>query len=144
MLFVSATEEQVLALSAQYLRVDGFFFPSLLIIFIFRNSLQGLGYSREAMLAGVFELIGRVIVASFLVERFGFTAACFASPAAWVAADALLLTLYRAKMGHLVRRERAMARKQTAALPEEPSRVVGRSFFPHAAGANRHARKMAQ
>ena len=144
MLFVSATEEQVLALSAQYLRVDGFFFPSLLIIFIFRNSLQGLGYSREAMLAGVFELIGRVIVASFLVERFGFTAACFASPAAWVAADALLLTLYRAKMGHLVRRERAMARKQPAALPEEPSGAADRSFFPHAAGANRHARKMAQ
>ena len=56
----------------------------------------------------------------------------------------LLLTLYRAKMGHLVRRERAMARKQPAALPEEPSGAADRSFFPHAAGANRHARKMVQ
>ena len=28
--------------------------------------------------------------------------------------------------------------------PEEPSGAAERSFFPHAAGANRHARKMAQ
>ena len=110
MLFVSATETEVLNLTAQYLLIDGFFFPALLVIFVYRNSLQGLGYSREAMLAGVFELIGRVFVASLLVGRFGFTAACFASPAAWVAAGALLLTLYWLKMGALIRREQALER----------------------------------
>ena len=100
-----------------------FFFPSLLVIFVYRNSLQGLGYSREAMLAGVFELIGRVFVASLLVGRFGFTAACFASPAAWVAASALLLTLYWLKMGALIRREQALERvrgaKEAAAETEK-------------------------
>ena len=107
-LFVSASETEVLDLTARYLMIDGFFFPSLLVIFVLRNSLQGLGYSREAMLAGVFELFGRVGVASLLVGRYGFTAACFASPAAWVAADILLLTLYWIKMGHLVKQEKAL------------------------------------
>ena len=105
-----AEYESLLNLTAQYLLIDGFFFPALLVIFVYRNSLQGLGYSREAMLAGVFELIGRVFVASLLVGRFGFTAACFASPAAWVAAGALLLTLYWLKMGALIRREQALER----------------------------------
>ena len=128
-LFVSASETEVLALTGRYLLIDGFFFPSLLLIFVFRNSLQGLGYSREAMLAGVFELFGRVGVAVLLVGRFGFTAACFASPAAWVAADLLLLTLYWVKMGHLAAREKALGKsvyenveEVKSILPRRPAR----------------------
>ena len=143
MLFVSAGDERVLHLSAQYLRIDGFFFPSLLIIFIFRNSLQGLGYSREAMLAGVFELIGRVIVASFLVGRYGFTAACFASPAAWVAADALLLTLYRVKMTHLARREKALQRTLPANMPTSSPQGHEHPFSACAARMRRRLRRLA-
>lgn len=147
MLFVSPSETEVLRLTAQYLLIDGFFFPSLLLIFIYRNSLQGLGYSREAMLAGVFELIGRVAVASLLVGRFGFTAACFASPAAWVAADALLLSLYKIKMAHLLRREKALRRTDCAASAKEAEAPAERRFgasFPHAVRARRRTESLAR
>ena len=118
-----------------------------MLIFIYRNSLQGLGYSREAMLAGVFELIGRVAVASLLVGRFGFTAACFASPAAWVAADALLLSLYKIKMAHLLRREKALKRTGGTAAEKEaeaPAERRTRPAFPHALRVRRRTETLAR
>ena len=111
-LFVDRAEEEVLSMTAQYLLIDGFFFVPLLLILLLRNTIQGLGYSREAMLAGVFELVGRVVTAFLLVGRFGFMAVCFASPIAWMAADVLLITLYRKKMGQLYRWEQARTRYQ--------------------------------
>lgn len=41
-----------------FLLVNGLFYPFLVLIFIFRNSLQGLGSSLPAMTAGIFELVG--------------------------------------------------------------------------------------
>lgn len=77
-----------------FLLVNGLFYPFLVLIFIFRNSLQGLGSSLPAMTAGIFELVGRSVVAFCLVGKYGFPAVCFANPAAWVAADILLLSLW--------------------------------------------------
>ena len=99
------------------------------------------------MLAGVFELIGRVAVASLLVGRFGFTAACFASPAAWVAADALLLSLYKIKMAHLLRREKALRRTDCPASEKEteaPAERRARAPFPHAVRARRRTESLAR
>ena len=56
-----------------------------------RNGLQGLGYSRIAMFAGLFELAGRAFVAFALVGPYGFDGAILANPAAWIMADALLI-----------------------------------------------------
>lgn len=68
---------------------------------VYRNTLQGLGSSIPAMMAGLCELIGRSLVAFCLVGRFGFNAVCFASPAAWVIADVLLIAVYFAVMHRL-------------------------------------------
>ena len=58
---------------------------------IVRFSIQGMGYSVFAILAGVLEMAARVGVAYFLVPPLGYAAACFASPAAWISADAFLI-----------------------------------------------------
>ena len=50
---------------------------------IFRNTLQGLGYSFHAILSGIGELIGRSMGGLLAVEWFGFTAICYANPLAW-------------------------------------------------------------
>lgn len=68
------------------------FFP-LASLLIFRNTLQGLGHSVIAMGAGLFEMLARTIVA-FLSSAFGYTAICFANPAAWIAANIILVPLY--------------------------------------------------
>ena len=40
------------------------------------------------------EMIGRTLVAVVLVPIFGFPAICFASPIAWILADAFLIPAY--------------------------------------------------
>ena len=101
LLFVDASEIRVLRLAQQYLVAMSAFYPTLAVIFIFRNGLQGMGYSGEAMLAGVSELIARVLVAFILVGRIGFNGVCCANPAAWVFADVVLLLLYFREMRHI-------------------------------------------
>ena len=75
----------------QFQTVNGSLYWLLGILFIVRNSVQGLGYSRVTMLAGVSEMIARGGVAFLLVPFFGFNAICFANPLAWLSADILLI-----------------------------------------------------
>ena len=91
----------ILDQAQHFLRVLGAFYPMLTIVLVYRNTLQGLGSSIPAMMAGLCELIGRSLVAFCLVGRFGFNAVCFASPAAWVIADVLLIAVYFAVMHRL-------------------------------------------
>ena len=103
-LFLNASETAILAQVRRYLIFNGVAYPMLAIIFIYRNGLQGLGFSNSAMLAGLAELIARAIIAYGFVGRFGFQAVCFANPLAWLFADLLLLPLYAVKMRALERR----------------------------------------
>ena len=93
-LFLSSGEVEILADVRRYLVAMSCFYPALAIIFLFRNGLQGMGFSRQAMLAGFAELVARVLVAFGFVGRLGFRAVCFANPTAWVFADVILLALY--------------------------------------------------
>ncbi|MCL2638425.1 MAG: MATE family efflux transporter [Oscillospiraceae bacterium] len=93
-IFVGAAETQIIENVAFQLRVMAVSFFSIGVLFIFRNSLQGLGYSMMAMTAGFCELAARLFVAFFLVERFGFQGAVFAGPLSWVLADIVLIPAY--------------------------------------------------
>ena len=77
--------------AVRYLRISGLFYPTLAVLFVMRNSLQGMGYSLLPMSAGLTELAARVFAAYVLVRALRFTGVCLASPAAWVAADILLI-----------------------------------------------------
>lgn len=94
MLFLDTTEPELATLvdlTAQYIRtLTAFFFP-LALVNIVRFSIQGMGFSGLAILAGVMEMIARTVVGVIFVPMFGYTAACFASPAAWVCADLFLI-----------------------------------------------------
>lgn len=104
LLFVDAEETQVIEQAVRFIRISAFFYPVLSVLFITRSSLQGLGYSFLAMMAGACELLARTVVALFLIAPFGFNAACFASPIAWVAATSLLVVVYIVKMRELRKR----------------------------------------
>ncbi len=93
-LFLDAAEVEIYTLMKEYFLWNAIFFPSIAVLFVFRNGIQGMGYTVPAMAAGVFELIARVVAAFWLVGPYGFTGVCMASPAAWVAADALLIYVY--------------------------------------------------
>ena len=78
----------------RFLRVNASFYIPLLFVNIVRLCIQGMGYTRVAMLAGLFEMVARTAVALFLVPALGFSGACFANPAAWVMADVFLIPCY--------------------------------------------------
>ncbi len=94
MLFTGADAGIILDNAYTYLTVVTAASFLLAIVLIYRNAIQGLGYSKAAMFAGLMELIGRVFVALVLVRYFGFHGASFANPVAWIFADVLLLPLY--------------------------------------------------
>ena len=73
----------------------------LTLVNVVRFTIQGLGYSGLAIFAGVGEMIARAFVGFFFVPVFGYVAACFASPAAWLLADLFLVPAYLLIMKHL-------------------------------------------
>ena len=120
-LFMDASETAILAQVHRYLTINGAAYPLLVLIFIFRNSLQGMGYSSSAMFAGLAELIARSIVAFGFVGRFAFGAVCFANPLAWLFADLILLPLYAVKLRRLDLRFAAQAQEEDSSLSCLPS-----------------------
>ena len=104
MLFLDPAEEELsslVALTGQYVvTLSAFFFP-LALVNIVRFSIQGMGFSTFAILAGVLEMLARTVVGHFFVPAVGYAAACFASPAAWVCADLFLIPACAGCIAHL-------------------------------------------
>lgn len=94
---------EILEQSKIFLRLNGLFYMFLSVLFILRNTLQGLGYSILPMMAGVSELVARTLVSVLFVGKYGYEAACLASPVAWIFADVLLITTYVLKQKDIKR-----------------------------------------
>ena len=90
----AAAAGQILPMARQLLVINAAFYIPLLFVNLLRFTIQGLGYSNLAVIAGVSEMVARGIVALGLVPVLGFTAVCYASPAAWVMADCFLFPAY--------------------------------------------------
>lgn len=95
LLFVSADEVEIIGQVYQFLIIQGVFYFPLALVNIIRFLIQGMGYSKLAIVSGVFEMIARAVVGFAFVPVFGYTAACFASPLAWIMADVFLIPAYR-------------------------------------------------
>jgi putative MATE family efflux protein len=67
-----------------YLQINGSCYIILALLFIFRQTLQGLGDSLVPTIAGVMELVMRAFAAIILSEFFGFVGICISSPLAWL------------------------------------------------------------
>ena len=77
-----------------FLICNSLFFIPLTGVNVLRFCIQGMGHSQIAILAGIFEMAARSIVGFVFVHLLGFSAACFANPAAWVAANCFLIPAY--------------------------------------------------
>lgn len=93
-LFVDSAEQEMLDNARLFLIINSAFYIPLALVNIIRFMIQGVGFGTFAILAGVFEMIARTIGGLVLVPAFGFTGACFASPLAWLFADAFLIPAY--------------------------------------------------
>lgn len=89
-----AAVETILPLSRQYVLTVLLFFIPLLFVNLLRFTIQGLGFSELAVIAGVFEMVARAVFGLCMVPALGFSAVCYAGPAAWVMADVFLFPAY--------------------------------------------------
>ena len=94
MMFVSADAADVLDASALYLKRMGMFWFVLGFLDLFRTGLQGLGYSKRSMFAGVVEMVARVSVATIFVPKFGYDAITFCDQAAWSCGVIYLIPIF--------------------------------------------------
>ena len=94
LLFVEASELEILKDTELFLHISVSFFPFLGLLCILRYTIQGAGYTNLAMLSGVSEMIARVLVSIYAVPAFGYLAVCFGDPTAWIAAVLFLVPAF--------------------------------------------------
>lgn len=104
--FLDNPSPEVIGYASQVLNYAAMFLIPLSLIFVYRNALQSMGQSFIPMMAGVFELVARAVVAYTLPAFIGFAGICLADPAAWMAAFIPLSITYFIKM-HKLRKEEA-------------------------------------
>ncbi|PRR79503.1 MATE family efflux transporter [Clostridium vincentii] len=104
-LFISGAETEVIESAQRYLNIVAPFFIILGLLFIYRSTLQGIGEAFVPMMAGVAELVVRVVVAFTLPQLLGYTGICLASPIAWIAATIPLAIAYFMKINKLLSKQ---------------------------------------
>ena len=93
-LFVDPSEQDVVNVSVTYFRTVFWAYPFLGSIFLYRNTLQGMGYGLVPMLGGVFELVARTGIVVLIAGHTSFAGVCMADPTAWIAALIPLIPYY--------------------------------------------------
>ncbi len=83
-LVLGDADPAVTAAALEYLTVMSLLFYLLGVLMIFRNTLQGLGYSVQAVVSGVGELIGRSLGGLLAIKAgLGYFGICISNPFAW-------------------------------------------------------------
>ena len=93
-LFISPSETEVIKVAVTYFHTVFWFYPFLGSIFLYRNTLQGMGYGLIPMIGGIFELVARTAIVTLVAGKTSFAGVCMADPAAWLAALVPLLPYY--------------------------------------------------
>ena len=98
-LFMTEYNEDIMFAAKHYLWAIAECYSLVAVLFVFRNTLLGLGYTYSNMIAGAGELFGRLAVALIFTPLIGFNAVCYAGPVAWLLADIPLIVIYLIKKG---------------------------------------------
>lgn len=93
-LFSSDMSPEIMAAAKRYILAIAQCYSLVAILFVMRNTLQGLGFTYANSVAGIGEFFGRLSVAFILTPALGFDAVCYAGPAAWLLADIPLIIIY--------------------------------------------------
>lgn len=96
-LFMSEYSESIMFAARSYLSATAQCYSLVAVLFVMRNTLQGLGFTYANMIAGAGEFFGRLAVAFIFTPLIGFSAVCYAAPAAWLLADIPLIIIYLVK-----------------------------------------------
>lgn len=98
-LFIDASEPpeiraEIARYARQFLICNGAFYIPLAFVNILRFTIQGLSFTKQAIFAGIFEMVARCICGFWLTGYWGFAVICLSNPAAWICADLFLVPAY--------------------------------------------------
>ncbi len=114
-LFSTEVNNEMMFAAKRYILATAQCYSLVAILFVLRNSLQGLGYTYANMIAGAGELVGRIAIAFIFTKIIGFSAVCYAAPAAWLLADIPLAIIYinkQKKFKRLAKQQSAVGKTQ--------------------------------
>lgn len=95
--------DELLPWGRTYIYISVVFYIPLAMIFIYRNSMQGCGYSLTAMSLGIIEFFARLFTALLSMRLHSYALAVGSDPAAWLVAGIASILLYRNMMRKLRR-----------------------------------------
>lgn len=84
----------ILDIGKQYLIISTMFYFFLGLIFVFRNTIQGMGKPLLPLISCILELVVRALSAIYLAKLIGFRGVMYAGPLAWLAAGILVVCGY--------------------------------------------------
>lgn len=90
-----STDIELLANGTQFLHIASLFYIVLGILYILRNTLQGLGEKVIPLISSVIELVGKIIFVAFIIPRLGYLGVILCEPLIWVVMTVQLVYLYR-------------------------------------------------
>ncbi len=93
-IFVETPSEELISYVYEYLVWCAVFFISLSWLHIFKNLIQGLGYSNIALLGGFGEMLARIISAFYIIPIFGYVGLCASNVLSWILADLFLIPAF--------------------------------------------------
>lgn len=97
-LFGDEMTGEIMVAAKRYILAISQCYSLVAVLFVMRNTLQGMGFTYANSVAGVGEFFGRLAVAFVLTPLLGFDAVCYAGPAAWLLADIPLICIYLYKL----------------------------------------------
>lgn len=100
-LISGSRQVDLLSASQLYLRLTTPFYPILGLLFILRNSLQGLGLKRLPLISSFIELFGKILFVVVIIPRLGYLGVILCEPLLWVPMAAQLYFAYRKKKEEL-------------------------------------------
>ena len=111
-LFMTSPNAEMITAANRYILATCQCYSLVAVLFVLRNTLQGLGFTYANMVAGAGELAGRILIAFVFTPLIGFSAVCYAAPAAWLLADIPLAVIYLSK--HRKFKKLALEQAETA------------------------------
>ncbi|MDO4438591.1 MAG: MATE family efflux transporter [Eubacteriales bacterium] len=94
LLFLDKSNVEELAYAYKFLVASTSGFCLLTLVNTVRFTIQGMGFTFFAIIAGVLEMIARTLAGAILVPIIGFTGICLSNPLAWIFADIFLVPAF--------------------------------------------------
>ena len=116
-LFVSGDVTEILGYARIYVGVCGLCFTGLGMIFIFRNAMQGCGFSFMPMMGGVVELVCRTVAAFAAAHYHSYLGVCLGNASSWAVTGIFLAIAYLFMMRKLLAWQKQSFKQETGEKP---------------------------